>query len=59
MKASTSTTAAAVDVQGREPDALYRSVAVEVTGSEPAVLKSYQWFATTAAGHLGITVGHW
>nr|CAG4645208.1 EOG090X0GP9 [Leptodora kindtii] len=40
-----------------EPDALYATVTVEVRSAEPAVLKSYEWFATTAAKHLGITVG--
>jgi len=32
---------------------------VEVRGNDPAVLKSYSWFATTAAAELGITVGQW
>ena len=43
----------------QEPDALYETVTVEVRSAEPAVLKSYEWFATTAAKHLGITVGRW
>nr|CAG4650584.1 EOG090X0GP9 [Sida crystallina] len=40
-----------------EPDALYKSIEVEVRSAEPAVLKSYEWFATEAAKHLGITIG--
>ena len=42
-----------------EPDTLYKSVEVEVRSGEPAVLKSYEWFAKTAASHLGISIGKW
>lgn len=42
-----------------ELDKLYRMVEVEVRGNDPAVLKSYSWFAKTAAEELGITVGEW
>ena len=42
-----------------EPDQLFKTVELEVRGADPAVLKSYEWFARTAASHLGITVGHW
>ena len=45
--------------QHEELDKLYRMVEVEVRGNDPAVLKSYSWFATTAASELGITVGQW
>lgn len=38
-------------------DKLYSRLEIEIKGAEPAVLKSYAWFATTAAGHLGIDVG--
>ncbi|KAK0078325.1 hypothetical protein PV325_002677 [Microctonus aethiopoides] len=40
-----------------ELDKLYQKIEVEVRGNDPAVLKSYGIFSTTAAGHLGITVG--
>lgn len=40
-----------------EPDKLYSRLEIEVKGADPAVLKSYSWFATTAASHLGIEVG--
>lgn len=40
-------------------DKLYSRLEVEVRGIDPAVLKSYAWFATTAANHLGIEVGRW
>jgi small subunit ribosomal protein S10 len=43
--------------QHEELDKLYRMMEVEVRGNDPAVLKSYSWFATTAAAELGITVG--
>ncbi|XP_023720127.1 28S ribosomal protein S10, mitochondrial [Cryptotermes secundus] len=43
--------------QSEELDKLYRMVEVEVRGNDPAVLKSYTWFATTAAKELGITIG--
>ncbi|CAD7092446.1 unnamed protein product [Hermetia illucens] len=38
-------------------DKLYSRLEIELRGYDPAVLKSYSWFATTAAGHLGIEVG--
>ncbi|KAG8234078.1 hypothetical protein J437_LFUL014538 [Ladona fulva] len=40
-----------------ELDKLYKTVELEMKAYEPAVLKSYSWFATTAAKELGITVG--
>ncbi|KDR16763.1 28S ribosomal protein S10, mitochondrial [Zootermopsis nevadensis] len=43
--------------QNEDLDKLYRMVEVEVRGNDPAVLKSYSWFTTTAAMELGITVG--
>lgn len=45
--------------QNEDLDKLYRMVEVEVRGNDPAVLKSYSWFTTTAAMELGITVGEW
>ncbi|XP_017098173.2 small ribosomal subunit protein uS10m [Drosophila bipectinata] len=40
-----------------EPDKLYSKLEIELRGVDPAVLKSYTWFATTAADHLGIEKG--
>ncbi|XP_017057478.1 28S ribosomal protein S10, mitochondrial [Drosophila ficusphila] len=40
-----------------EPDKLYSKLEIELRGVDPAVLKSYTWFATTAAEHLGIEKG--
>lgn len=42
-----------------EPDKLYKKLEIELKGVDPAVLKSYTWFATTAAQHLGVEVGQW
>lgn len=38
----------------QEPDKLYQYVEMEMRGNDPAVLKSFCHFATTAAGHLEI-----
>lgn len=40
-------------------DKLYSKLEIELKGNDPAVLKSYSWFATTAAAHLNISVGKW
>lgn len=40
-------------------DKLFNILEVELRGIDPAVLKSYSWFATTTADHLGIQVGQW
>lgn len=40
-------------------DKLYSKLEIELRGIDPAVLKSYSWFATTAADHLGINIGQW
>nr|CAG4644404.1 EOG090X0GP9 [Lepidurus arcticus] len=40
-----------------QEDSLFKTIEVEVRSGDPAVLKSYEWFATTAAKHLGITIG--
>ncbi|XP_005180767.1 small ribosomal subunit protein uS10m [Musca domestica] len=40
-----------------ERDKLYSKLEIELRGIDPAVLKSYSWFATTAANHLDIEVG--
>lgn len=45
--------------QTDEPDKLYKKLEIELKGIDPAVLKSYSWFATNAAQHLGIEVGKW
>ncbi|KAG7159186.1 28S ribosomal protein S10, mitochondrial-like [Homarus americanus] len=39
-----------------EPDRLYSQIEVECRGHEPAVLRSYNTFVSTAAGHLSIPV---
>lgn len=39
------------------PDQLYSKLEIELKGNDPAVLKSYSFFATTAAQHLNIEVG--
>lgn len=41
-----------------EKDKLFSRLEIELRGIDPAVLKSYSWFATTAANHLGIDVGN-
>jgi len=40
-----------------EPDKLYKRVELEIRGNDKEVLKSYAWFSTAAAGHLGVEVG--
>jgi hypothetical protein len=40
-------------------DRLYKSIEIELRGVDPAVLKSYTTFATSAAEHLGIELGKW
>uniref|UniRef100_A0A1B0DME7 Small ribosomal subunit protein uS10m n=1 Tax=Phlebotomus papatasi TaxID=29031 RepID=A0A1B0DME7_PHLPP len=40
-----------------ELDKLYSKLEIELRGVDPTVLKSYSWFATTAAEHMGIEVG--
>lgn len=40
-----------------EPDKLYSKLEIELKGNDPAVLKSYSFFASTAAQHLDIEVG--
>jgi small subunit ribosomal protein S10 len=42
-----------------EKDKLYSRLEIELKGIEPEVMKSYAWFATRAAEHLGIPVGKW
>jgi small subunit ribosomal protein S10 len=42
-----------------EKDKLYSRLEIELKGIEPEVMKSYGWYATRAAEHLGITVGKW
>lgn len=40
-----------------ELEKLYSRLEIELRGSDPAVMKSFQRFAVTSAGHLGIEVG--
>uniref|UniRef100_A0A1A8GVZ4 Small ribosomal subunit protein uS10m n=1 Tax=Nothobranchius korthausae TaxID=1143690 RepID=A0A1A8GVZ4_9TELE len=40
-----------------EPDTLFQKVVVLVKGHDRAVLDSYEFFVTTAANELGITIG--
>lgn len=42
-----------------EKDKLYSRLEIELKGIEPEVMKSYAWFATRAAEHLGINIGKW
>lgn len=42
-----------------EKDKLYSRLEIELKGIEPEVMKSYAWFATRAAEHLGIHIGKW
>jgi small subunit ribosomal protein S10 len=42
-----------------EKDKLYSRLEIELKGIEPEVMKSYAWFATRAAEHLGIQIGKW
>lgn len=46
-------------LQSDEPDKLYKKLEIELKGIDPAVMKSYSWFATNAAQNLGIEVGKW
>jgi len=38
------------------PDKLYKTIDIELRAHEPAVLRSFSWFATTAAKHLAVPV---
>ncbi|XP_058792382.1 small ribosomal subunit protein uS10m [Phymastichus coffea] len=46
-----------ISTETAKPDKLYKKIEIEVRGNDKAVLQSYGIFATTAADHLGITVG--
>jgi small subunit ribosomal protein S10 len=46
-------------VEEGEPDKLYRIVELELKGHDPAVLKSFVKFATTAGNHLDIQSNTW
>lgn len=52
---NTSLVAGAAD--GPRPDRLFSKLELELKGNDPAVLKSYAFFASTAAQHLDIEVG--
>ena len=43
-------------VPAPQPDKLYKKIELELRAHEPAVLKSYSWFASTAAQELEISV---
>ncbi|KAM7362566.1 mitochondrial ribosomal protein S10 [Cochliomyia hominivorax] len=51
-------TTATPPAEVNEQDKLFSKLEIELRGIDPAVLKSYSWFATTAANHLGIEVGN-
>lgn len=58
--ASTSTSAAAIQQQSNAldlPDKLYSRVELQMKGIDPEVMKSYAYFAKTAAEHLDIELG--
>jgi small subunit ribosomal protein S10 len=46
-------------ISPEETDKLYKNLEIELKGCDPAVLKSYSTFATSAAQHLGIELGKW
>lgn len=50
LPAAETTEVAAAD----EPDKLYKIVELELRGHDPAVLRSFTKFATTAANHLNV-----
>lgn len=50
------TTPAINEIAG-EKDKLFSKLEIKLRGVDPAVLKSYASFATTAANHLNIEVG--
>lgn len=47
----------AISTTTEETDRLYSRLEIELKGIDPAVLKSYSWFAQTAAEHLSVEVG--
>jgi hypothetical protein len=42
-----------------EKDKLYSRLEIELKGLDSEVMKSYAWYATRTAEHLGIPVGKW
>nr|SVE75469.1 EOG090X0GP9 [Daphnia dolichocephala] len=50
-------TSPGLSLENNRKDTLYRSVEIEIGSGEPAVLLSYEWFASYTAKQLGITVG--
>ncbi|XP_065081674.1 small ribosomal subunit protein uS10m [Ochlerotatus camptorhynchus] len=60
---SSSTSAAVMQQQSNAldlPDKLYSRLELQMKGIDPEVMKSYAYFAKTAAEHLDIEVGkHW
>nr|SVE74523.1 EOG090X0GP9 [Daphnia barbata] len=50
-------TSPCLSVENDRKDTLYRSIEIEIASGEPAVLLSYEWFASYTAKQLGITVG--
>lgn len=55
--AAAATSAPPAESSAGEPDKLYSKLELELKGNDPAVLKSYAFFASTAAQHLDIEVG--
>ncbi|XP_063241358.1 small ribosomal subunit protein uS10m [Bacillus rossius redtenbacheri] len=47
----------AQQAQAGDKDELYKMLELEVKGHDAAVLKSYEWFVTTAARELDIKIG--
>jgi small subunit ribosomal protein S10 len=58
-KLSIRQTTSLTKVEEGEPDKLYRIVELELKGHDPAVLKSFVKFATTAGNHLDIQSNTW
>nr|CAG4645897.1 EOG090X0GP9 [Lynceus sp. MCZ IZ 141354] len=56
-KAAVASSSQLSNQKDEELDSLFKSIEIEVRCGEPAIIKSYEWFALTAAKHLGITVG--
>lgn len=44
-------------VDSNQKDKLFSRLEIELKGIEPAVMKSYAWYAQKSAEHLGIKVG--
>ncbi|XP_025832608.1 28S ribosomal protein S10, mitochondrial-like, partial [Agrilus planipennis] len=47
------------EIQNNEPDKLYKILELEIKGNDPAVLKSFCQFVSTAGNHLGVKSKTW